>query len=71
MAERPNACGSCNTRLNRRHWYYRHGGYFCKKACWKTADQKAKTEQQAKKEQAVQEAAKAEAPKEEAKPASA
>ncbi len=73
MAERPDVCGSCNKRLNRKHWYYRHGGDFCDKACWRTAVQKTKTEQaekaekanaeQAKKEQAKAEPVAAEAEK--------
>ena len=77
MAERPNACSSCNKRLNRKHWYYRHGGYFCSKACWRTAEAKAAKEtaekdEAAKAEQAKQEEPKADAPKEEtAKPAAA
>ncbi len=68
MAERPNACSVCNKRLNRRHWYYRENGYFCSKACWHTAEEKAATAQA---EHAKQDEAKADAPKEEAKPATA
>ena len=76
MAERPSACGTCNKRLNRKHWYYRHNAYFCSKACWKTAEAKAEKEtaekaEAAKAEQAKKEEAKAKAPKEEAKSASA
>jgi hypothetical protein len=67
MAERPSACGTCNKRLNRKHWYYRHNAYFCSKACWKTAEAKAEKETAEKAEKAntdpaPQEQAKAEAP---------
>jgi len=47
MAERPTACASCTKRLSKKQWYYRNGQFFCSKRCWKTAQEKATTEQPA------------------------
>ena len=33
-AKRKN-CGSCNKSLKRVDWYYRDGGHFCNKTCFK------------------------------------
>lgn len=37
---RPATCTSCGKRLNRKHWYYRNGAYFCKPRCWETEKDK-------------------------------
>lgn len=57
MAERPNTCGACGKRLNRKHWYYRHAGFFCSKACWHKAEEKAGAEEAEKAEKAKAEQA--------------
>ena len=44
IGTRAATCASCNKRLTRKQWYYRHGKYFCKKRCWVTEDAKAKAE---------------------------
>ena len=41
LANKSAACSSCGKRLNRKHWYYRNGAYFCKRRCWETAQAKA------------------------------
>jgi hypothetical protein len=47
--ERPKECISCNKSLKKR-WYYREGGYYCGKSCWKkTKKDKEKTEAESKK----------------------
>ncbi len=40
-AERATNCTSCNKRLSRKKQYYRNGGYYCNKRCWKEAADKA------------------------------
>jgi hypothetical protein len=44
MAEKPATC-VCGKRLSKKQWYYRNGQFFCKKSCWKTAQEKAKTKE--------------------------
>lgn len=61
-------CPSCSKRLSKKHWYYRNGQYYCKRACWQSAVEKAK-EEQAKAQQAKEEAAKVEPPKPTEQPA--
>ena len=56
IGSRPATCASCGKRLNRKHWYYRNGKYFCKKRCWVTEQEKAA------KESAKQDAVAKEAP---------
>jgi late competence protein required for DNA uptake (superfamily II DNA/RNA helicase) len=34
-SQRPTNCVKCNRRLQRKAWYYRNGGYYCSKRCWK------------------------------------
>ena len=51
IGSRPAACASCGKRLNRKQWYYRNGGYFCKRRCWVTEQAKAKKDVAAKAEQ--------------------
>lgn len=41
IAERATNCASCNKRLFRKKQYYRNGGYFCNKRCFKAAAAKA------------------------------
>ena len=52
IGSRPATCVSCGKRLNRKQWYYRNGRYFCKRRCWVTEQDKAKTDAAAKAEQA-------------------
>jgi len=40
--EKPTNCMKCNKRLKRKTWYYRNGGYYCSKGCWKQAVEAAK-----------------------------
>ena len=39
---KPANCIKCNKRLKRKYWYYRNGGYYCNKRCWKAASNAAK-----------------------------
>lgn len=48
VIEKPTNCMKCNKRLQRKAWYYRNGGYYCSKRCWKLAvapTDKAKTKE--------------------------
>lgn len=40
-------CTSCGKRLNKKHWYYRNGQYYCKRACWQSAVAKVQNEKAA------------------------
>lgn len=40
--EKPTNCKKCNKRLKRKSCYYRNGGYYCSKGCWKQAVEDAK-----------------------------
>lgn len=40
--ERPTNCVKCNKRMKRKSWYYRNGGFYCSKGCWKQAEAKSK-----------------------------
>ncbi len=42
--DRPANCASCNKRLSRKSWYYRHGKYYCTKRCWTKDAEKAAQE---------------------------
>jgi len=42
VLEKPTNCMKCNKRLQRKSWYYRNGGFYCSKRCWKLAGNKAK-----------------------------
>ena len=44
IGTRAATCASCDKRLTRKHWYYRHGKYYCKKRCWVTEQEKAAKE---------------------------
>jgi hypothetical protein len=33
--EKPDKCEQCGKALGRVKWYYRNGGYYCTKRCWK------------------------------------
>ncbi|MCX6340670.1 MAG: hypothetical protein NTX71_12250 [Candidatus Aureabacteria bacterium] len=33
--EKPDKCEQCGKALSRVKWYYRNGGYYCTKRCWK------------------------------------
>ena len=44
IGSRPATCASCGKRLSRKSWYYRNGGYFCKRRCWVTHSAKAAEE---------------------------
>jgi len=33
--KKPANCMKCNKILQRKKWYYRNGGYYCSKRCWK------------------------------------
>ena len=56
--ERATNCAACNKRLQRKKQYYRNGGYFCNKRCWKqAADKAAKAEQDAKGKESKEQAA--------------
>ncbi|HDP16388.1 MAG TPA: hypothetical protein ENN16_00870 [Candidatus Omnitrophica bacterium] len=35
--EKPANCMKCNKHLKRKSWYYRNGGYYCSKRCWRLA----------------------------------
>ena len=48
IATRAAACSSCSKRLNRKHWYYRDGKYYCKRRCWDTEQAKAAKDAEAK-----------------------
>lgn len=37
VIENPTNCVKCNKRLKRKSWYYRNGGHYCSKRCWKLA----------------------------------
>jgi len=45
--EKPEKCEQCAKALSRVKWYYRNGGYYCTKRCWK--EFKAKREEEKKK----------------------
>lgn len=45
--EKPDKCEQCAKALSRVKWYYRNGGYYCTKRCWK--EFKAKHEEEKKK----------------------
>ena len=50
IIERPANCMKCNKHLQRKTWYYRNGGYYCSKRCWKLAvEAEAKKKEQEKK----------------------
>ena len=50
IIEKPANCMKCNKHLQRKMWYYRNGGYYCSKRCWKSAVQaKAKKKEPEKK----------------------
>ena len=61
ISTRAATCGSCDKRLTRKSWYYRNGGYYCKKRCFVTAQAKAAKEAVEQKEKAEKEAAEKEA----------
>lgn len=42
VVEKPDNCMKCNKRLQKKTWYYRNGGYYCSKRCWKLATAKKK-----------------------------
>lgn len=42
IIQKPTNCMKCNKRLQRKSWYYRNGGYYCSKRCWKLAEEAAK-----------------------------
>lgn len=49
VVEKPANCMKCNKRLQRKVWYYRNGGYYCSKRCWKAAvEAEAKKQEKAK-----------------------
>lgn len=48
-AKRKN-CLSCNKSMRRIDWYYRDGGFFCNKTCFKNHLAKKAAEQEAKKQ---------------------
>lgn len=33
--EKPDKCEQCSKPLSRMKWYYRDGGYYCTRRCWK------------------------------------
>jgi len=45
--EKPKNCIKCNKRLKRKYWYYRNGGYYCSKRCWRLAMQKSNKQKEA------------------------
>ncbi|MBA3052917.1 MAG: hypothetical protein KKD90_07250 [Candidatus Omnitrophica bacterium] len=45
--EKPDNCMKCNKRLQRKTWYYRNGGYYCGKRCWKLAVEAASKKKEA------------------------
>lgn len=47
--ERPTNCMKCNKRLQRKRWYYRNGGYYCSRRCWKLTTAKNKDKNKGKK----------------------
>ncbi len=58
----PTNCVMCNKAFKHKKWYYKNGGYFCTKRCWKKfAEEKAKekAEKAAKESEAKEAAAKA------------
>jgi hypothetical protein len=44
VIEKPDNCMKCNKKLRRKTWYYRNGGYYCSKRCWKLAADTKKKE---------------------------
>lgn len=44
VIQRPANCMKCNKHLQRKSWYYRNGGYYCSKHCWRLASQAKKKE---------------------------
>ena len=44
--EKPDNCMKCNKRLQRKSWYYRNGGYYCSKRCWKLSLDKTKAKKE-------------------------
>lgn len=41
LATKAAACAQCGKRLNRKHWYYRNGKYYCTQRCFETERAKA------------------------------
>jgi hypothetical protein len=64
IGTRAATCSQCGKRLNRKHWYYRNGKYYCKRRCWDTEQDKAAAE--TAKAPAGEHAPKEEAPKQDA-----
>ncbi|MEJ2744724.1 MAG: hypothetical protein P8123_03420 [bacterium] len=48
--EKPDKCEHCSKALGRVKWYYRDGGYYCTRRCWK--EFKIKQEEEKKKPEA-------------------
>ena len=44
---KPATC-TCGKRLSKKHWYYRNGGYYCKRRCFEEAQAKAAQDKAAK-----------------------
>ena len=44
IATKAAACAQCGKRLNRKHWYYRNGKYYCTSRCFETERAKAASE---------------------------
>ena len=42
IVPKPTNCMKCNKRLQRKTCYYRNGGYYCSKRCWKLAEAEKK-----------------------------
>ena len=42
--EKPEKCEHCAKLLSRIKWYYRNGGYYCNKRCWKEFKKKQEAE---------------------------
>jgi hypothetical protein len=45
--EKPDKCEQCGKNLSRIKWYYRDGGYYCTRRCWKEFAAKQKEEKAA------------------------
>jgi outer membrane biosynthesis protein TonB len=48
--EKPDKCEHCSKALGRVKWYYRDGGYYCARCCWK--EFRIKQEEEKKKSEA-------------------
>jgi hypothetical protein len=50
--EKPDKCEHCSKALGRVKWYYRDGGYYCTRRCWKEFKIKQEEEKKKKEEEA-------------------